>query len=175
MDDSEVIELLGALQQDPILGARVPAKRGGTMAARQALVSALVPRTPGVPKPGAREFPLGFTPIQFGAATALTQNLVARPQRPHKGTRLVLDIVRSAAGSGGLITVSSFFVGQNNQLQSAQPIIAQAFVSDSTYVMLNLDPAVPGIDIVVGITLSAAPGAGETVDVGGALWGIAIG
>jgi len=182
MYDDEQIELLGALMEDdedPILGARrmtrVPARRGGSRAARRALVKALVPSTPGVPKPGFREFPLGFAPIQFTPTSGLTLNLVAQPQRPHKGTRLVLDIVRSAAGSGGLITVSSILVGQQNQLQSAQPIIAAAFEQDSTYVQLALDAATPGIDVIIGVTCSAAPGAGETVDVGGALWGTAIG
>ncbi len=175
--DEDAYELLGELMadDDPVLGARFSRARGGSRRARAALAKALVPRTPGVPKPGFREFPLGFEPVQFTNTSALTLNLVAEPQRPHKGTRLVLDIVRSAAGAGGLITVSTLLVGQNNQLQSAEPIIAAAFDVDATYVQLSLDPAGPGLRVIVGITCSAQPGVGETVDVGGALWGSAIG
>jgi len=173
--DDDVIELLGMISQDPILGRRVPSRRGGTSRMRAALHKALVPVTPGVPKPGAREFPLGFAPIQFVNAGPQQLDLVALPQRPHKGTRLVLDIAESVAGVGGLITVDSLLVGQANQLQSAEPIIAGAFANDSTYVMLNLDPATPGIRIVVRINITGVLGIGETVDVGGALWGVAIG
>lgn len=173
-----MIELLGAMNEDPILGARrsrVPARRGGSARMRQALYKHLVPRSPGVPKPGFREFPLGFEPVQFTDSSNLTLFLVAHPQRPHKGTRLVLDIVRSADGIGGLITVSSFMIGENSQLQSAEPIIAASFDTDSTYVQLSCDPASVGNIITIGITCSVQPTAAATVDVGGALWGSAIG
>lgn len=179
MDDEELLTLLGA-EPDPIIGARVLSRSRTSVARRVAanramLRKALVPRTPGVPMPGGRNVPLGFTPIQFTPATALQQNLVARTQVPFRGQRLLLDIVRSAAGVGGLITVTSILVGQKNMLGSAQPIVAAAFDIDATYVQLDIDAATPGIDIVVGIQLSVVPGAGATVDVGGTLFGLSIG
>ena len=101
--------------------------------------------------------------------------MVAEPQRPFKGGRLVIDAVRSAAGIGGLLVVSSFTVGQVNQLVSAEPIILAAFEPDATLVEISVDPATPGIDIIIQITVSVAPTTAETVDVGACLFGLSVG
>jgi len=178
--DEDFITLLGALGADPILGARAPGRSRVALsrrvaANRAALVKALVPKTPGVNKPGARNIPLGFTPIVFTPTTALNQNLVAQTQRPFRGQRLVLDLVPSAAGVGGLVTVTSIMVGQVNMLASAQPIIAAAFVNNATYVQLDIDAATPGIIITIGIQIGVVPGAGATLSVGATLFGLAVG
>lgn len=173
MSDDELIELLG-IDEDPLLGARVPSRRGRRIN-RSELRRALVPKTPGVARPGGRLLMLGFDPIQFTDASALTLFLTAEPQRPFKGGRLVIDAVRSASGIGGLLTVSSFMVGQVNQLVSAEPIILAAFEPDATLVEIGIDPATPGIDIIIGITCSVAPTTAATVDVGAALFGLSVG
>jgi len=179
--DDDILTLLGALGADPILGARAPARSRVAVARRVSqnranLVRALVPKTPGVNKPGARNIPLGFTPLVFTALTAMNQNLVAQTQRPFRGQRLVLELVPSAAGVGGLVTVTSIMVGQVNMLASAQPIIASAFSNNATYVQLDIDAAVPGIIITIGITIGAViPVAPAQLAVGATLFGLAIG
>jgi len=170
--EDELVELLGI--DDPLLGARVPSRRGRRIS-RTELRRALVPKTPGVARPGGRLLMLGFEPVQFTNTSALTLNLTAEPQRPFKGGRLVIDAVRSAAGSGGLLTVSQFQVGQVNQLVSQEPIILAAFEPDATLVEISVDPATPGIDITLSITASAQPGVGETVDIGACLFGLSVG
>lgn len=180
--DMEELELLGELMgEDPILGqrtrlhTRIPAGRaGGAMSARARLAKALVSKTPGVPKPGGRELPLGFTPIQATNTSALAFNLTANPQVPIKGRRLVVDVVRSAAGSGGLITVTDIRVGQRSQMVSAQPLTVTTFGAGSFGVDMALDPAEPGIVITLSVAFSAQPGVGETVDVAATLIGLAI-
>jgi hypothetical protein len=180
-DDDEAIELLGAIMEDedPILGLRVPrgralAPRARRRAARRAMVKALVPRTPGVPKPGGREQVLGFEPVQFDNTSALILELTAEPDRPFKGRRLIIEAVRSAAGSGGLLTVRRFDIGGKNQLSSREPVLFAAFQPDATLSILLLDPITPGVPAVLEVEASAQPGVGETVDVGATLYGLSI-
>lgn len=180
--DYAEMELLGELlgEQDPILGARAPlhrrvmASRGRPMAARRRIKTALVPQTPGVPKPGARELPLGFSTIQFTETSALVLVATATPQVPFKGRRLVIDVVRSASGSGGLITINDIKCGQRSQPVSAQPLIAAGFGPTSVSVDMALDPVTPGNIITITIGATAQPGAGETVDIGMMLIGLSV-
>ncbi len=172
--DEEEIELLGELVGAP-RRRRSSARRRPRSMLRAQLRRALIPKTPGVPSPGGRQQPLGFTPMQFTATSALILELVADPDRPFKGMRLVIDVVRSASGSGGLITLRRFDIGGKNQLVSRQPVTANAFEVDATLVELALDPLTPGVPSVLEIQASAQPGTGETVDIGATLFGLSIG
>lgn len=198
MDDEwedDAIELLGAMgalddDEDPILGdlddyvdelgARRrfggrSRRRGRRRSLRSRLKRMLVPKTPGVPTPGGREQPLGFTTVQFTNTSALTLQLTCRPNRPIKGRRLIIDLVRSVAGSGGLLTVNRFDVGGKNQLLSQDPVTINAFAHDATLTLLALDPITPGVPGILEITASAQPGVGETVDVAATLYCLSIG
>lgn len=179
--EDEAIELLGAImgEDDPILGVRVRRGRGiaprrRRRAARKALVKALVPKTPGVPEPGGREQPMGFSPVQFTDASALILELEANPDRPFKGRRLIVEAVRSASGIGGLLTVRRFDIGGKNQLVSREPVIFGAFQADATLSILLLDPITPGVPAVLEVEASVQPTAAATVDVGATLYGLSI-
>lgn len=185
--DMEELELLGELmgdddEEDPILGQRSPlhrrisARRGGSrriQSSRARIRKALVPKTPGVPKPGGREQPLGFTPVQFTDSSALVFNLTAEPQVPLKGRRLIIDVVREA-GEGGLITIVDLKVGQRSQLISAQPLIVAGYGPTAFGVDMALDPAVPGTVVTLTVACSAQPGSAKTVDIGAMIIGLSI-
>jgi hypothetical protein len=188
--DEDEIELLGELlgededdDEDPILGQRfrmhrrITARRGGGRGltrARKRIRRALVSRTPGVPKPGARELYLPFTGVQFDNTSALTLTATARPQIPIKGRRLVVGVTRSVAGSGGALTVVSFRVGQREQPASAGGAPVETFAAGSFGVDLAVDPAQPGIEVTIQYNAAAQPGVGETVDITTVLIGLAI-
>jgi len=151
------------------------ARRDLVQAKKRAFVNKLVPSVPGVPAVGARNFPLGFGAVTFVNAGLTQFNLVANPQRPFKGARLVIDVRRSAGALAELVTVTTLNIGQNNQLVSSAALPAEAFRPDGFDTVLSLDPATPGIDITLGIAISAAPGVGETVAVSAMLIGNTIG
>ncbi len=143
--------------------------RGGVPARR------LIPRVPGVPMPGARLQPLGFGASAFTATSGTVLSLQATPQRPFKGQRLVVDITRTGTTSTGLITITRLDVGTANQLVSSGPLSAAAFAATAFDVNLQLDPATPGILIVVQFAISAAPTMTDRVDFSATMFGTAVG
>jgi len=165
-------------------GRRPPPRRG-----RRAIVNRIVqlqqrkasyinkiaPAIPGVPQPGARNFPLGFGQFTFLPAGVTLTNLTANPQKPFKGARLMVQVNRSAGAQGELVTITNLDVGTGNQLVSAQALPAEGFAANAFDTMLSLDPATPGIQIVLGIAISASPGVGESISVSAMLIGNTIG
>lgn len=125
--------------------------------------------------PGARLQPLGFGASAFTAASGTVLSLQATPQRPFKGQRLVVDITRTGASATGLITITRLDVGTANQLVSSGPLSAAAFAATAFDVNLQLDPATPGILIVVQFAISAAPAAADRVDFSATMFGTAVG
>lgn len=178
----EDIELLGAMFDMDLAGydddyevGRILRRPNRRTLNRAKYAKALVPKVPGVPKMGAREFPLGFGTFTFVNAGATVATLTAQPQRPFKGARLVIVVSRSAGATAEAVTITQLNVGQNNQLASAAQLPAEAFAPGAQDVVLNLDPATPGIDITLGLAVSAAPGVGESIAVTAMLIGNAIG
>lgn len=145
-------------------------RRGRSTPARR-----LVPGTPGVPARGLRLQPLGLGATAFTAASGTILTLTARPQRPFKGQRLILDITRTGASSTGLVTVTRLDIGSDNQLISSGALSAGAFAATAFDANVSLDPATPGIDITVQMAISVAPGAADRVDVSGTIFGTAVG
>jgi len=190
-DDDDDDDLEGYDDDDAIIGARRRGRRGrfarrgrrrgrrpmrrSYQAKRAALRSALVPKTPGVPKPGGREWPLGFGVFTFVNAGVTTNTFTASPQRPFKGIRLLVVVNRSSGATAELVSISSLNVGQSNQLVGASALPAEGFAQNAFQVTLALDPATPGIDITIGMNISAAPGVGETVTVSPMIIGLAVG
>jgi len=150
-------------------------RRAAISANKRAYINKIQPAIPGVPKAGARNFPLGFGSFTFVNAGVTSALLVANPQRPFKGARLVIDVRRSTGAQAELVTVTSLNIGQNNQLVSSAALPAEAFRPDGFDTVLSLDPATPGIDISLGIAISAAPGVGETVAISAMIIGDTIG
>lgn len=170
------LQMMGALPRNR---GRNPGRRGGggrNGGGRNGFnPRRLVPRTPGVPMPGARLQPLGFGASAFTATSGTIIALQARPQRPFKGQRLVIDLTRTGTTATGLVTLTRLDIGTDNQLVSSGALSAAAFAATAFDVNLQLAPATPGIDITVQFAISAAPTTTDRVDFGATLFGTAIG
>lgn len=118
----------------------------------------------GVPSRQAVVEPLGFTVVTFTAASGTTLQATAQPQKKMKGSRLVIEEVRSATATG-LVTLSSLKIGTTEVLLSAQPVPAGAFRANAFGVALRLVEAGPGIIITATFVISAAPVMAETVTI----------
>lgn len=119
----------------------------------------------GLPQRQAVIEPLGFTVVTFGAATGTTLQATATPQKPMKGSRLLIAEVRSATATG-LVTLTSLKIGQREVLLSAQGVPIAGFANNAVGVSLALVEAHPGIIITATYVISAAPVMAETVTVG---------
>lgn len=161
-------EYLGAPVRRRVAARSVAIARPVAHAAKAQLAQPM----PGVPKAGPRIEPLGFPILTFTNASGLTLVATTRPQKPFKGSRLVLDIARTGVGATGLISVASLKVGARDVLVNANPIGAGTFAPNAFGVELMMDEAVPGIDVVLTLTCSVAPGAGERIDVNGTVLGM---
>lgn len=128
---------------------------------------------PGVPKRGWHLQPMGLTPVAFLAASGLLLNMTARPQRPFKGQRLVLDVTRTGATATALITVNRIDVGADNQLISSGPLPAAGYQATAIDTNVVFDVAYPGIDITVQLAATVAPAGADRIDVGGMISGTA--
>jgi len=168
-DDLSDLDDVGTLE----LGAWRRKKRAA--AGRRVAARALMPAIPGVPMPGARLQPLGMGASAFTAASGTVLALTARPQRPFKGQRLVVDITRTGASATGLITITRLDIGTANQLVSSGALSAAAFAATAFDVNLQLDPATPGIDITVQFAISVAPAGADRVDFAGTIFGTTVG
>ncbi len=135
----------------------------------------MIPNVPGVPAPGMRLQPLGLGATAFTASSGTTLQLTGNPQRPFKGQRLVIDITRTGTTATGLVTISRLDIGTANQLVSSGALSAAAFAPTAFDCNIKLDPATPGISITLVLNISVAPGSSDRVDVGGTIFGTAIG
>lgn len=169
-------DYLGAMDDyigdDDMLGA--PARRRGAIA-RRPLASAaraqLSQPMPGVPKAGPRLEPLGFPTFTFLPAAATVILQTTSPQKPFKGSRLVIDIARTGAATG-LITVTRFKVGARDVLVNDNGIGAATFGANAFGVELMMDEAVPGILLTLQLTISIVPPAATQVDVAATVIGM---
>ena len=177
-DDDDDLDLMGDDDDDDdLMGLRIRRfkTRGSRRSFKRAFARRLVSRTPGAPSVGPKNWPLGFNTVAFVLAGATTLRATARPQRPFKGSRLVVDIARTGATATGLITIGNFSVGQINQLVSAQPVGAGTFAATAFGTSLAVDQAQPGIDLTVDYTTSILPTGTDRIDVATTLIGAAIG
>lgn len=144
-------------------------RRGGGIAA------ALTTPAPGVQSGGARFDVLGLTSITFvnGGVTAL--QMTATVQKVFKGNRMVLIRNNVGAASPGLtVLLQNLFVGQTNQFVSAQPVPVEVFAATAFGVDMALDTVTPAINLLLNVTISAAPAAAETVTISGSIFGLSL-
>jgi hypothetical protein len=160
--------LLGLDELDAVLGARGRRARGG---GRQALARKLGYKAAlakgaasGAPPSGAKEWPLGFPILVFTSLTGTLLNAISRPQRLHRGRRLIVTVVRSAGAAAVAVSVNQIFVGADNQMIAAQPIAAEAFGPTAVGTAMVFTPASPGIDVTIQYLTSPVP-VGESVTV----------
>ncbi len=176
LDDLDVGSLtIGDLQEMGALPRRGGGRRGGGKRGNGFDTRRLIPKTPGVPRPGARLQPLGFGASAFTATSGNIIALQALPQRPFKGQRLVIDLTRTGATSTGLVTVNRLDVGVVNQLVSSGALSVTAFAATAFDVNMQLDPATPGIAITVQLATSVIPTSPDRIDFSATLFGTSIG
>ena len=137
---------------DEHIGARLPAWMSQ---------ASLVPGS-GTPDSGELLSPLGLT---TGTLTTAVGFIVvsASPQRPFRGERLVVSIVRSAGAVGVPVRITEFKIGENSQLVGSGAVPAETFAPDAFGIRLAMSPATPGV--IIGIRFEAGipvPG-GETI------------
>jgi len=167
-DDLADLEDVGAFFRRKKRAARgVPARR-------------LIAKIPGVPARGLREQPLPLGSTAFVVAGLTTLTLTARPQRPFRGRRLIVDLSRTNAGgsASGLVNITSLDIGADNQLPvpAGSSMPAAAFSSQAVGVNLDMDPCQGGIEVTMGVSISAAPTvAGDRVDVSAVIIGQTVG
>ena len=157
------------LGDDDELGARARRARAGSRTA--AAVRQVVPPIPGVPKIGPKLYPLGFGSFTFVNAGVTANQFVARPQVPFKGRRLVVIVARTAGALGVGVNITDVQVGNRSQFAGASSVPAEVFAANAFDVVLDMDPATPGIDITLDVTISVTPPVGETVFVSATILG----
>lgn len=147
---------------DDELGAFYPMQ-----GSRRAQRRALVPNIPGVPQNARRRQPLGGGTVTFSNTSGTSLTATIRPQKPYLIRRVITSIARTGASSTGLVSITRFAIGANDQLVQAASFPADLWSAASADVDVVFDPASVGQDIVVQFAISAAPTAvNETVVVG---------
>lgn len=163
-------DLLGSLDLADV-GARRrrrAAARGRALAPRK-----LIPRVPGVPGTAVGLQPMPLGTVVFTAASGLILQMQASPQRPFKGQRLVITEARVGA-TGGLVNVTRLEVGTYNQMVFGGNMPAAAFAPTAFDTNMFLQPATPGVNITLLLTITAAPAGADTVTVSAGMWGTVI-
>ncbi len=177
--DDDDDELMGRrVYSGPAGGYRRGAGRSRISSRKRTLIRArraLVPAIPGAPGNALRGFALGFPIATFTAGGPTTVQVQAAPQLAFKGARLVTSISRTGATSTGLVTISTFLVGQRDQRVSGAALIAEAYAPGAFQTVMALDQATPGILVTLGFTLTGPALAGaDTVLVGSQIIGATI-
>jgi hypothetical protein len=127
---------------------------------------ALVPSIPGVPQNARRRQPLGGGTVSFilNSGTSLTTTI--RPQKPYLIRRVITSIARTGTTATGLVSITRFAIGANDQLVQAASFPADLWSASSADVDVVFDPASVGQDIVVQFAISAAVTGTDSVVVG---------
>jgi hypothetical protein len=119
---------------------------------------------PGVQSPQEQMLPLTFIPQQGGGvftAALASIDYVARPQKPFRGERLVVDVRRNGASAQGLqVRGRSFSVGTDLQQASFGDLPLEVFAANAFGVRLFQTASGPGIDVNVTGFLSGGVLAG---------------
>lgn len=115
-----------------------------------------------------------FTTGQFTSAVT-TLLLTGQPQRAFQPRRLVVDLGRVGATSTGLVSVTSFKVGADDQFVSTGSAPVAMFSSVAVGIMLKPAAARPGITVYLGLALTGALTAPDVINVVAAAVGPSIG
>lgn len=164
-------DLLGEdLLGEDELGAR---RRRG----RQSLAWRRQQLAPGVAAPGARRLTLGMPPAAFPALTAINTIVAVQsnPQRPFRGERLIVNVLRSNGAGAVGIQIQDIRCGTASQLAGVAGISADAFPPNAIDSTMVLDPIQPGVNFTIQYTNLLAVPTGESVVVQSTIVGQAVG
>jgi hypothetical protein len=105
--------------------------------------------------------------------TQTEKPMEAEPQAAFRGRRLVIAQAKSAGAVGVLVTLTSPLnvSGMPQTPAPDSPAPVEMFEAATTYSMLDLQIAVSGTKITLGISVSHIPASGETVSVAAGLYG----
>ena len=134
---------------------------------------------PGVMMPTEQQLVLGFLSNDgvdsFVNAGTNRKTFVARPQKPFRGERLVIQAVPSAGAIGQLVRVTNISVGVDPQFVAVNPVPAAAFGAGAFDTRLAVTAAIPGIDVTIGLDfLGPAIPVGESIVIAVMMIGKAI-
>ncbi len=160
-------DLLGALEIADV-GRRRRRSRGRAISPRK-----LIPRVPGVPGTAIGLQPLPLGTVVFSATSGTLLQLSVTPQRPFKGQRLVITEARVGT-TGGLVNVTRLEVGTYNQMVFGGNMPAAAFAPTAFDTNMYLQPATPGVQITLLLSITTAPTTTDTVTVSAGMWGTVI-
>lgn len=107
------------------------------------------------------------------SSTETEQPMVAEPQAAFRGRRLVIAQAKSD-GATGILAVVSDPLTVSGMPQTPAPNVdapVEMFEASTTYSMLDLQIATSATQITLGISVSAIPASGETVNVSAGLYG----
>lgn len=172
-------DILGEDEDLDVVGARLAAAAGRRMSSPRALAALahMMPAAqpswrpriaPGVSAHGEGLVPLPLLPDAGGGvfAAALTAiNWVARPQRPFRGERLVVNVRRSAGFAAATRILGTVFVGVDLQQGAAGNFDLENFGPTAFGMRLSFAQAEPGVEIRVNAIATPAPAGADTVAV----------
>lgn len=132
---------------------------------------------PGVSAPGARRLTLGMPPAAFPALTAINTIVAVQsnPQRPFRGERLIVNVLRSNGAGAVGIQIQDIRCGTASQLAGVAGISADAFPPNAIDSTMVLDPIQPGVNFTIQYTNLLAVPTGESVVVQSTIVGQAVG
>lgn len=117
---------------------------------------------------------MGLGSLSWASTDTLTEKLMsAEPQAAFRGRRLVIAQAKSSGATGILVTVTQPLTvsGMPQTPAPQEPAPVEMFDPATTYSMLDLQIAVSGTQINLGISVSAIPASGQTVVVAAGLYG----
>lgn len=120
---------------------------------------------PGVQLPDEGLLPLPLRSTVGGTFTAAisTQVFEGRLQKPFRGERLLVDVVRTGASAVGRL-LGQIFVGTDLQAADITRIdLQQIGTSQAFGVRLTMSPAQPGVTIALDVVLSSALAGADTI------------
>lgn len=131
---------------------------------------------PGVPTPGRRKRPMGFSNgITFNSTSGTLLTLTAQIQKPFSPDRLFLSVARNGAtAQTPLILVQSIKIGSDEQL-IAPGVPVEMFAAQAFEVDVELDEAAAGLTFSVQISISAPVTTTDTIVVGCGVNGVTFG
>lgn len=117
-------------------------------------LSYIQPSIPGVPNIGTRGQPVPFTSVTFSATSGTLLQMTGTPLKPFKGRRLQMAYVRTGATATGLLTITQFTIGVNNQLVGVGGLPVDGYLATAFGVELELAPCNAAIPITMSIQLT---------------------
>lgn len=146
---------------------------GGGMVSRVPAGGAPAPQLPGATASvnELRSF-AGLGAAVWTGADAALKTLEIEPQESFQGRRLIFSEARTETATSSVVSIANLYVGSMPQ----SPVVDQSapiamFAPDATDAELDLQICYRGMKLVCQLSISAAPGSGETVTVIGGLYG----